>query len=355
MTHPLSRRSDHTSDVSHHWLRYKLTDELSGCLFVTAADLAHENDSLSARIALKQLDNINEVHATDRITADTHAGALPKAVAGRLIDGLVRQRTGARNDAHRTLLVNEARHDPDLAFLRSNDSGTIRSHEPRTRRCENRLPPNHVVDGHALGDAHDELDTRVHRLEDRISSAGSRHVDHARRSSCLTNRFLHGIKHRLAQMRLPAAARRNTTDQLRAVRERLLGVKRTLLTRETLGNDLRVLVDQNAHLFAFFAAATTLRAASVRSVAAVMANPLSPNISRALSAFVPSSRTTTGTLTPTFLTALITPSAMMSQRTMPPKMLTSTARTFGFDRISWKAAVTRSVVAPPPTSRKLAG
>ena len=51
----------------------------------------------------------------------------------------------------------------------------------------------------------------------------------------------------------------------------------------------------------------------------------------------------------------MTPSAMMSQRTMPPKMFTSTARTRELERISSKAAVTRSLVAPPPTSRKFAG
>jgi hypothetical protein len=55
------------------------------------------------------------------------------------------------------------------------------------------------------------------------------------------------------------------------------------------------------------------------------------------------------------LTAIITPSAMRSQRTMPPKMLTRIARTFLLERISLNAAVTRSAVAPPPTSRKLAG
>jgi hypothetical protein len=60
-------------------------------------------------------------------------------------------------------------------------------------------------------------------------------------------------------------------------------------------------------------------------------------------------------LTPTFFTALTTPSAIRSQRTMPPKMFTRIARTLLFDRISSKAAVTRSAVAPPPTSRKLAG
>jgi hypothetical protein len=45
----------------------------------------------------------------------------------------------------------------------------------------------------------------------------------------------------------------------------------------------------------------------------------------------------------------------MSQRTMPPKMLTRIAFTFGFCRISLNAVVTRSRVAPPPTSRKFAG
>src|SRR5581483_9041417 len=75
------------------------------------------------------------------------------------------------------------------------------------------------------------------------------------------------------------------------------------------------------------ASATTLRAASVKSVAGVMVRPLPASVVRAFSALVPSRRTTTGTFTPTFFTALITPSAMRSQRTMPPKMLTRTART----------------------------
>ena len=40
---------------------------------------------------------------------------------------------------------------------------------------------------------------------------------------------------------------------------------------------------------------------------------------------------------------------------MPPKMLTRMPSTFGSDRMILNAAVTRSLVAPPPTSRKLAG
>jgi hypothetical protein len=51
----------------------------------------------------------------------------------------------------------------------------------------------------------------------------------------------------------------------------------------------------------------------------------------------------------------MTPSAMTSQRMMPPKMLTRMPFTFGSAVMILKASVTFSLVAPPPTSRKLAG
>ena len=46
---------------------------------------------------------------------------------------------------------------------------------------------------------------------------------------------------------------------------------------------------------------------------------------------------------------------MTSQRMMPPKMLTRMAFTLLFLSMILKASVTFSAVAPPPTSRKLAG
>ena len=74
---------------------------------------------------------------------------------------------------------------------------------------------------------------------------------------------------------------------------------------------------------------TALTAASVRSLAGVMARPLLASIWRASGALVPSRRTMTGMLTPTSLTAAMMPSAMMSQRTMPPKILIRIARDLG--------------------------
>jgi hypothetical protein len=73
------------------------------------------------------------------------------------------------------------------------------------------------------------------------------------------------------------------------------------------------------------------------------------------STLVPSRRTTSGTLRPTSFTAAITPSAMVSQRMMPPKILTRMPFTFGSAVMILNAAVTFSAVAPPPTSRKFAG
>ena len=73
------------------------------------------------------------------------------------------------------------------------------------------------------------------------------------------------------------------------------------------------------------------------------------------SSLVPFMRTTSGTLRFTALQAAITPSAMVSQRMMPPKMLTRIALTLLLLSMILKASVTFSAVAPPPTSRKFAG
>jgi hypothetical protein len=89
--------------------------------------------------------------------------------------------------------------------------------------------------------------------------------------------------------------------------------------------------------------------------AGVMARPLSASSRLPSSTLVPSRRTTSGTLRPSFFVALITPCAMTSHFMMPPKMLTKMPFTAGVRRMILNALVTASSVAPPPTSRKFAG
>src|SRR3954465_2592750 len=99
-------------------------------------------------------------------------------------------------------------------------------------------------------------------------------------------------------MLLAATGRRRAGDDLGAVVEALLSVERALLAREALADHLRVFVDQDAHRPPP-ASFTTLTAASVRPGAGVILRPLPASSSRPFSTFVPSSRTTTGTLTST--------------------------------------------------------
>ena len=103
-----------------------------------------------------------------------------------------------------------------------------------------RLDAHHVVDRHALGDAHDQLDAGIGRFENRIRRERRRHVDHAGGRAGFAHGFLHRVEHRQAEMLLAAATRRNAADQLGAVSEALLGVEGALLAREALADDPRI-------------------------------------------------------------------------------------------------------------------
>src|SRR5690606_33286228 len=127
-------------------------------------------------------------------------------------------------------------------------------------------------------------------------------------------------------------ARGHAADHLGTVLDRLLGVEGALTAGETLADHFGVLVDQYAHL-APPAAFTTCSAASSKLLAAMMFMPLSASFCAPSSALLPSRRTTTGTTKPTTSTAPMMPSAIRSQRTIPPKMFTRTACTWSSERI----------------------
>src|SRR5581483_4055932 len=156
-------------------------------------------------------------------------------------------------------------------------------------------------------------------------------------------------------MSLAALTGRRAADHLGAVLDRLLRMERAVLAGEALANDFRILVDEDRHYLDPFTAFTIFCAASSRSSAETTLRPDSLMIFLPSSTFVPSSRTTSGTLRLTSFTAATTPSAITSQRMMPPKMLTRMPSTLASDRMILNAVVTRSLVAPPPTSRKFAG
>src|SRR6266568_3979738 len=331
MAHAAPGRSGSSGDEADHRLAAAVlglaVDERGGRLLGGAADLADEHDRLGLGIAGQKLQNLDEFHAFDRIAADADSGGLAQSLAGGLIDRLVGQRARARHDPHPAAVEDLSGHDADLAFPRGHDARAIRSDQPRFRSLQRPLHLHHVEHRDALGDAHDQRDLGLDRLADRVGGGGRRHVDDAGVAFGLPAGFGDGVEHRQAEMDRAALARRGAADHAGAVGDRLLGMERAVAAGESLAQHAGVLVDEHRHQPSSFTAATIFCAASSRSSAAMTLRPDSA----------------------------ITPSAMMSQRMMPPKMLTRMPFTFGSAVMILNAALTLSLEAPPPTSRKFAG
>src|SRR5690554_459289 len=354
VAHTLARRCSDTGNVGNHRLGHVLFDERGRFFFGGTTDFTDHNDGFGFRIFLQQLQNVDEVGARNRVTTDAHTGGLAEAVIGGLLDRFIGQGAGAGYDTNLTFLVDMARHDADLALVRSDQARAVRTNHANAFTINVFFGVQHVDGRDSFSDTNDQLNTGIGGFDDGVFTERSRYVDNRGLCTGLLYCLTHGVEHGHAQVLSAAFTGAYTTNHLGTVGNGLLRVESTLCAGKALTDNLGVFVDQDAHYLPP-AALTTCSAASARLVAAMMFRPLSARTLVPSSALLPSRRTTTGTLTPTSLTAPMMPSAIMSQRTIPPKMLTRTACTALSDRMILNASVTRSLVAPPPTSRKLAG
>ena len=142
-------------------------------------------------------------------------------------------------------LMDVARHDADLAFAGRDDAGAVRPNQARFRAGKRALDLDHVEHGHAFGDAHDEPDARVDRLEDRVGGEGRRHIDGARVGAGLSHRLSHGVEDGQPEMLGAALAGGHAADHARAIGDRLLGVEGALRAGDALADDARILIDEN--------------------------------------------------------------------------------------------------------------
>src|SRR5215213_867621 len=359
MPHPAPRGGSAARDESdHRFLASALgliDEELCGVLFRRTADLADHYDGFGLSVGEEEFEPLDEVHAFHGVAADPERRRLSEAFTGGLKHRLIGERARARHDPDFAGFEDVAGHDSDLARACGHYAGTVRADKARLGAGERTLHLHHVGDRNALGDADDQRNFGINRLGDGIRGAGWRHVDHACVAAGFFLRLHHGVEHRQAEMRLPPFARRRAADHFRAVVDRGLRMEGAVLAGETLADELSVSVDQDGHQAEPFTAFTIFCAASSRSSAEVTLRFDCAMIFLPFSTLVPSSRTTSGTRRPTSFTAATTPSAMMSHFMMPPKIFTRMPFTLGSDVMILNAAVTFSVVAEPPTSRKFAG
>src|SRR5439155_6643416 len=265
---------------------------------------------------------------------------------------LIGERPAARHDADAARAADIARDDADFGARRGDESGAVRADEAGAALVHVGQHARHVQHRNPLGDAHDQRDPGIGRLENGGRGDDGRNVNDRRVGPRLRHRVGHGVEHGYdAVEHLAAFSRRDPGDHLGAVSEHLPRVERAVPTGDPLHHEARLLVDEDAH--AALALVTACLTASSMSVRAE--KPALVRIAIASSSFVPVRRITSGTLSGNCAVACTMPFATSSPRVMPPKILKRMARTLGSAVMIRSALTTFCGSELPPMSRKFAG
>ena len=231
VAHAAAWRSGLAGDEANHGqvAVVVLTEPVGGLFLSLATDLTDHDDTLGLGVIHKLSEHVNEVGTVEGVTADTDDGRLTEALGRGLVDSLVSEgaRTGHNTDL--ALGVDVAWHDADLALAGLDDTWAVGSNQARlVLRLHDRLDLDHIKGGDALGNAHDEVHLGLDSLENSVSGERRRHVDDG--SLGISGGLGLGDRAENGQAQVLSAglALVDTTDDLGAVGEGLLGVESTL-------------------------------------------------------------------------------------------------------------------------------
>ena len=248
MAHGAALRRGHTRDEADHRLGAVLGDPTGGLDLQVTADLADHDDALGLVVGHEQLNGLERRGADDGVTADADGRALTEAGLGDLVHGLIRQRAALGNDADAAGVEDEAGHDAHLGLARRHDARAVRADQRAAgQRIEVGLDLDHVGHGDALGNADDDLDAGIGRLEDGVGGEGRRNEEDAGVGPRLLHRVLHRVEDRLVEVGLTAFARGHAAHDVGAVLDHLAGVEGAFGAGEALDDDAGIFVDENAH------------------------------------------------------------------------------------------------------------
>ena len=231
VAHRLARRSGEPGDVGDDRLRHVLGDERAGLLLLVAADLADHDHELGLVVGLEALQDVDERRADDGVAADPDDRRAADAGVGQLVADLVGERAGARDQADVPVAEDVGRDDPDVGLARRERAGAVRAEQRHASRPNVRVHVEHLVRRDALGDADDGLDAGVDGLVDRVGGEARRDEDHRGVRAVLVDRRGDGVHHGDAVDVLPALARGDAGDDLRAVVAVARGVEPALAAR----------------------------------------------------------------------------------------------------------------------------
>ena len=129
VAHATARGSGDTGNEADNGLAVAnsvgLLEELGCVLFSRSTNLTNHDDTVRLGVLSEDLKAVDEVGAVERVTANTNDERLAEAGLGGLVDSLVGEGSGTRDDTDATALVDETRHDTDLALAGSDDAGAV--------------------------------------------------------------------------------------------------------------------------------------------------------------------------------------------------------------------------------------
>src|SRR3972149_1392740 len=143
-------------------------DILGGTFFCISPDLANHDNRVGLSVLFKHLQKVNKVCPVDRVSADSDARRLSKTGLCDLPNRLIGEGSAPRYHADPPLLVDKARHDPDLALLRGDDPGAVRSDQPALLSGHEPFGLDHIHHRDPLCNTDDHGGLRLYRFHDGI-------------------------------------------------------------------------------------------------------------------------------------------------------------------------------------------
>src|SRR5829696_2690486 len=364
VTHRLALRRGEARHIPDHRLGDVRPHEVGGPLLGVPADLADHDDRIGLRVVLERREAVDVGGPDHRVAADPDRRR--EADVAQLVHHLVRQRARLGDQPDPSGAGDVGGDDAGVRPAGADQAGAVRPDQPGgARPLRSGEEDGRVVHGNALGDDDHERHRGVDALLHRRAGEARGHEDDRHVGAGLLDRLGDGAEDGDAVDLLARLARVDAADDLTAGRDHPAGMPEALGAGHPLDDHPGRLGEKNGHSRSTpqplpASSATRSAAPSMVSTCSTPGSAASVRIRRPRSALLPSSRTTSGSVTASSRDsssrkACTIPFATSSQAVIPPKTFTRTDRTDGSARMISSPFAITSAEAPPPMSRKLAG
>src|SRR5687767_12332453 len=128
VTHFTAFRCSFTGNEPNYGLGTMVTDPISCLRLHTTSYFTNHDDPFSSRVFHQKLNCLKRSSPANGVSPNTNTSRLTQSGFCDLVYSLICQCTRPGNNSNRTRTMNEARHDPDFSFSRSNNARAIRAY-----------------------------------------------------------------------------------------------------------------------------------------------------------------------------------------------------------------------------------